>query len=249
VPLLISVVSYAGLALVLAGSCSLVRPLRVLHIRQRSAALVVLAVGLACASIGAWWPWPVHRGGGDTALDAVIPEFQFYERHEIRVHADADAVYRAIRGVTANEIRSFRTLTWIRSPRLPWHERRESILTPDWQTPILDVATRSGFLWLADEPRELVVGTVVCCRATRPADADAFRRLVRPGVAKAVMNFRIEPQGDRDTRLTTETRVVATNVGARRRFGAYWALIYPGSSLIRYGWLNAIRRRAEGERR
>ncbi|MBV8202739.1 MAG: hypothetical protein JOZ15_19150, partial [Acidobacteria bacterium] len=45
--------------------------------------------------------------------------------------------------------------------------------------------------------------------------------------------------------VTTETRVNATDAATRRRFAAYWRVIYPGSSLIRSMWLRAIRRRAE----
>jgi hypothetical protein len=46
--------------------------------------------------------------------------------------------------------------------------------------------------------------------------------------------------------LSTETRVFATDAATRRRFAAYWRVIYPGSALIRIEWLRAIRRRAEG---
>jgi hypothetical protein len=164
------------------------------------------------------------------------------------VRARPEAVYRAIHAVTANEIRAFRTLTWIRRGGRPAGPHGESILDPAWNEPILDVATRSGFVWLADErPREALVGTVVCCAGARVRDASEFAALTRPGIAKAAMNFRVEDAGGGYSRVTTETRVAATNAGARRRFGAYWSLIYPGSSLIRYGWLDAIRRRAEGE--
>jgi hypothetical protein len=45
--------------------------------------------------------------------------------------------------------------------------------------------------------------------------------------------------------ITTETRVAATDDGARRSFKRYWRLIAPGSALIRVVWLRAIRRRAE----
>jgi hypothetical protein len=45
--------------------------------------------------------------------------------------------------------------------------------------------------------------------------------------------------------VTTETRVFATDAAARRSFGLYWAFIYPGSALIRHGWLRAIKLRAE----
>ncbi|MFL6200136.1 MAG: hypothetical protein ACJ76J_13235 [Thermoanaerobaculia bacterium] len=36
------------------------------------------------------------------------------------------------------------------------------------------------------------------------------------------------------------------NAGARRRFAAYWRIIYPGSAFIRIMWLKAIRERAHG---
>jgi hypothetical protein len=45
--------------------------------------------------------------------------------------------------------------------------------------------------------------------------------------------------------LTTETRIYATDTSARKKFAAYWRVIYPGSALIRVMWLRAIRGRAE----
>jgi hypothetical protein len=59
------------------------------------------------------------------------------------------------------------------------------------------------------------------------------------------MNFRIEDEGAGQSRLTTETRIFATDTATRRRFGLYWAFVYPGSALIRPGWLQAITKRAE----
>jgi len=231
--------------LLLACAVSLLKPLRFLRIPSRGVALALLPAALLLAYAGAWWPWAERRGSGVTQLDAFVPAYQFVELHETRVRATPEAVYRAIRSVTADEIRTFRTLTWIRSPRLPWRATRESIMAPSSGQPILDVATRTGFVWLADEPaREAVVGAVVCCKATRLGSASAFRSLTQPGIAKAGMNFRIEDLGG-ECRVTTETRVFATDAATRRRFGMYWAFIYPGSSLIRYGWLQAIKKRAE----
>lgn len=247
-PLLVSTLAYAGLALLLAGSVSLLKPLRFLRIRSRRAALLLLPIGLLLAYAGAWWPWAGQRGSGGTQLDAFVPAYQFAEFHETRVRGTPESVYRAIRAVSAGEIRTLRTLTWIRHPRFPWSKRRESILDPDWNQPILDVATRGGFVWLADEPgREALVGTVVCCKGTRLASADAFRSLTQAGVAKAGMNFRVEDIGGGECRVTTETRVFATDPATRRRFGIYWAFIYPGSALIRGSWLLAIKKRAEAD--
>jgi len=245
---LVSTLTYAGLALVLAGAVSLLRPLRFLRIRTRWTALGVVALALPLIATGAWWPWPEHHETGGGALDEFVPSFQFVELHETRVRATPEAVYRAVRSITADEIRTFRTLTWIRSPRLPWRQERESIMDPR-RDPILDVATRSGFVWLADVPgREAAVGTIVCCRRrSRPSSADQFRELTQPGLAKAGMTFRIEDVGGGECRVSTETRVFATDRVSRRRFGLYWGFIYPGSSLIRYGWLAAIKKRAEAE--
>ena len=162
---------------------------------------------------------------------------------------------RAIREVTADEIRLFRLLTWIRNPRLPWCEQKASVLAPAAAEPILAVALRSGFMLLAEElGREIVFGTLVVAppeiRALPPAERERLREafgprqfqdLADPGYAKAVMNFRLSEEGPGRTRLTSETRVVATDDDARRAFAVYWRVIYPGSALIRRMWLRAIR--------
>jgi hypothetical protein len=247
--LLISIVTYAGLALVVVGLLSVLWPLKFLRIRTRRAGALVALLGLALLPTGAWWPWPRAHASGLSRIDAIVPEYQFAEFHETRVHARPDAVYRAIRAVTAGEIRTFRTLTWIRRGGGQPKHGGETILAPAWDQPILEVATRAGFVWLADEaPREVVVGSVVCCEpGDRVRTTEQWLTLSRAGVAKAAMNFRIEDAGAGFSRVTTETRVTATDTAARRRFGLYWAFIYPGSSLIRYGWLQAIRRRAEAD--
>jgi hypothetical protein len=120
------------------------------------------------------------------------------------------------------------------------------MLEPAWHRSIFEVATRFGFVWLADEPPwEIVIGAVVCCRPVKLESAADFRSLAQPGFAKAGMSFRIDDVGSGYCRVTTETRILATDGASRRRFGLYWSLIYPGSSIIRFGWLAAIRRRAE----
>jgi len=70
--------------------------------------------------------------------------------------------------------------------------------------------------------------------------------LATPGNAVATINFRVRDEGNGTCTVTTETRVFATDDAARRRFARYWRVIYPGSSLLRYTWLRAIRARAEG---
>jgi hypothetical protein len=62
---------------------------------------------------------------------------------------------------------------------------------------------------------------------------------------KIAANFRIEDIGGGRTRVVTETRVVANDDAAHRKMARYWALIYPGSGMIRRSLLAAIRDHAE----
>ena len=164
-----------------------------------------------------------------TAFDTHYPTWQFHEVHAIVISAPPQRVYDAIRTVTADEIFLFRTLTAIRrcGRRTP-----ESILNPAKDAPILDVATRTTFTLLADDPpREIVFGTVV----------------IPPRRAVAGMNFLITPiDADADCcRLTTETRIFASDAKAACNFAVYWFVIRLGSGFIRRMWLRAIKKRAE----
>ena len=186
-----------------------------------------------------------------TQLDQFAPVYQFSEFHSMGIAAPREQVYRALKSVTADEIALFRTLPWLRRFGRPGPE---SILNPPQHVPVLDVAARTSFLVLAEEPnREIVLGTLVAApRGWRPTDKptpDGFKALFvtanPPGFAAATMNFRIEDAGPMACTLTTETRVYATDASTRRRFARYWRVIYPGSALIRRMWLRAIARRAE----
>ncbi len=180
-------------------------------------------------------------------LDRVTPTYQFNEVHSTAVRATPQRVYRAIKEVTAGEIFLFRTLTWL--PRFG-RPGPESVLRAPERLPLLEVATRTTFITLADSEREIVVGTVVGAPRhvawTRPLNADEFAALAaRDGYVLATMNFAVTPRPDGGCDLCTETRVYATDEASRRRFAAYWRLIHLGSAFIRVMWLRAIKRRAE----
>ncbi len=238
----------AGLVVGLVGMASLIKPLAFLEIRTRLRGVLVLGIGLIVAAVGAFLPAPDTRVEFiRTQLDEFAPVYQFHEVHRIHVRASRDRAYRAIKEVTADEILLFRTLTWLR--RLG-RSGPESILNAPERLPLLEVATRTSFLLLAEKPeREVVIGTLVLAPAgvrikAQPTPQD-FKALDAPGFAKATMNFRLEDVETDTCVVTTETRVYATDASARRRFGAYWRVIYPGSALIRRMWLRAIKRRAE----
>jgi hypothetical protein len=210
--------------------------------------------GLAAGATGlvalAWPASDIRVASPVSRLDEIVPVYQFNELHETTIEASAEQTYRAICAVTANEITLLRTLTWIRRFG---QSTGESILDPPGDKPFCDVALKSGFYLLVDDPgREMVVGTFVAApkaaRANPPPQITAatFAGIHSPGFGIAVMNFRLQPIGSTRTRLTTETRVFATDATTRRLFAPYWRIIYPGSAIIRSMWLRAIQRRAEG---
>jgi hypothetical protein len=241
-------VVYLGLITGFLGAVSFLKPPSWLGIRTRRQAACLVVTGFVIVLAG--WALPAEEVRVDpprTQLDQFMPVYQFHEFHSIRVAASKERVYGAIKAVTAGEISMFRTLTWIRRLGRPGPE---SILNAPEHQPLLDVATRTSFLLLAEEPNhEIVVGTaVVVPRGWRPSrrpTPEDFRAAREPGFALAAMNFLIEDAGPGACTVTTETRIFATDTSARRRFAAYWRVVYPGSALIRSMWLRAIARRAE----
>ena len=152
-------------------------------------------------------------------------------------------MFEAIQRVTADEILLFRTLTWIRRGG---RALQPGILNAGGHEPLIDVAVRGGFVRLADDaPRELVIGTVVMAPpgARGSLTPALFQQTLPPGFAVASMNFLVTPDGPDGSLVSTETRVFANSPASRRRFAAYWRVIYPGSAIIRRMWLRAIRPR------
>ena len=240
---------YFGLLTAVFGGVSLIKPLKFLKISSRLRGALVLGLGTVAAIAGFTLPIEEYRiATPRTQLDQFAPRYQFGEFHSIRVAAPRDRVYRAMKMVSADEIPLFRTLTWIRRGG---RGGPESILNPTKNEPLLDVATRTAFLVLAENSgREIVLGTAVMLppgfRATKRLVPEDFRTIQQSGFAIAMMNFLIEDDGQGACVISTETRVRATDPSAKRRSAAYWRMIYPGSAVIRRMWLRAIKKRAEG---
>lgn len=206
--------------------------------------LVAGCVGLSLAVAGLLLPAYESRiSGPATRLDEFAPVWQFNEVHTIRIAAPPGRVFDAIKQVRADEIFLFRTLTWIRrgGRSLP-----PGILNAGSSASLIEVATKGGFVMLADDsPREIVLGTVVHAPpGGRGKVTPGLFKAPPPGFALAAMNFVVTPDGPDASIVSTETRVYATSAPARRRFAAYWRVIYPGSALIRRMWLRAVERRA-----
>ncbi|HUE87875.1 MAG TPA: hypothetical protein VMO26_17520 [Vicinamibacterales bacterium] len=240
-----SAVVYSGVIIAAVGAGLFLKPIPWLRVSTRARALALAAGGGLLAGIGLLLPVSESRlSQAETRLDDFAPVWHFREVHSIRIAAPPVQVFEAIRRVRADEILLFRTLTWIRRAGRPLPP---GILNAGDRESLIDVATRSGFVRLVDDaPRELVIGAIVVAPpgARVPVSADVFRLPLPPGFALATMNFVVTPDGSDGSRVSTETRVFANSHSARRRFAAYWRIIYPGSALIRRMWLRAIQRRA-----
>ena len=242
-----SIALYTAAIITLIGAVGVIRPLRRVHRNNRRHAAVMMLLGLAAVYL-IWRSMPpAQSSSARYAIDEYAPDFHFRERHETTIAATPERIYDAIRTVSADEITLFQTFTWIRRFG---RSGPENILNAPEHQPILDVATKTGFLLLQDQPaREIVIGTVVVAppgtaQRDRFTPAD-YKQLALPGFAKATMNFRLEPAAGGTTKLVTETRVFATDAAALQRFTPYWRAIFPGSAILRMTWLRAIKSRAE----
>ena len=181
-------------------------------------------------------------------LDKIMPEYEFGEVHSIQLSASPEAALAAFKEVTPGEMPLVRLLFTLRS--LPAHLMGRQGLPTEKTTSLYEQMLGFGFVPLGDKPnRELVagmIGQMFKLRGETPTIRDAceFVAFEEPGYAKAAMNFFVE-SADRDTLLTTGTRVMTTDTASRRQFGRYWHVIYPGSAAIRRSWLRAAKRRAE----
>lgn len=245
---LLSVLWYSSFLAVLLGIVGIIRPIRRLRLgaRWRGAALILVAIAWIALNVVVL-PNQKSVFVPEAKIDTYAPVYHFREVHTRTIDAPPQRVLAAIKSVTAEDIALFRSFTSIRRFGQPGPE---SILNAPERMPILDVATRSGFLLLADDGREVVIGSLVAAprgfRPTRTPDARWFQELDGPGLVKATMNFLVEGEHATRTRLTTETRVFATDEDGLQRFTPYWRTIFPGSWILRVTWLSAIAARAEG---
>ena len=178
-------------------------------------------------------------------LDDVIPAPHFSERHERRIAAPPEAVWTALHELRVGDSRVARALMGVRV--LPARILGRRPRAPVTGRPFLE---QGPVPVLASEPpRSVVAGGVMqpwklAGGAEAPVlDAAGLRAFGAPGWVKCAVDFLLVPDGD-GTRLSTETRVEATDRGTRLRFGAYWLVIRAGSGLIRREMLRLVARRA-----
>ncbi len=180
-----------------------------------------------------------------SGIGSFIPAPDRAHRHEIEVRAPAELVFEVAEQFDLGSLRAVRAIFWLRAKLL-----RAKVPPPRHMGGLVEAMTRIGWGILAREPGRLVVlGSV-----TEPWLADVkFRALPPDGFAaftgttqvKIAWTLEATPLGPARTRFGTETRAVATDEEARRRFSRYWRIFGAGIVLIRLLLLPAVRREAE----
>ena len=213
-----------------------------------------MAIGVAAATYGlyagvTWLRYgQVARSSAedeDPLLDRFMPEYEVVERHHIRVSAPAEITFAA--ACETNLLASPISRAIFRA--------REVILgsTPDTAerpTGVLALTKSIGWAVLAEVPgREVVMGAITqpweANVTFRPLPPDDFAAFDEAGFVKIVWTLRADPIGAGESIFRTETRVIATDASARKRFRRYWSLLSPGIIIIRAVMLQPVKQEAE----
>jgi len=245
-----SMVVYTGIVILGLGLLSVIKPFRFIHIKTRKSSLLLAVAGLLILMVGMILPAPTIRStGSHQRIDDFMPEYQFYEHHEVAIKAPMEKVAAAIKEVSFADI-----------PAAIWLMRARSLGSgPSFEPaivstrPILELLSQpgTGFLTLdGNDPVEYVGGMVgrPWSNDQPPAIStpDEFNAFRLAGNIKVAFNMHAVDMGDGTVLLTTETRIIGNDASARKTFARYWRVIYPGSSIIRRVWLDAIADRATG---
>ena len=244
----LSTLAYTGIVASILGLANVAIPFRFLGIRKRAIGAVILVGGVALTWASLSWPASTIRvAQPKTRLDEIMPDYQFSERHSVRVHAGPAQVMQAVRHSTFGDMKSLATLLKIRATalRAPAHE--SDVFSQDKR--ILDLFSASGYV-TGGSDHEIVTCGGANVRAhdnLKPTTLQEFANYHEPGAVKMAFDFYAQDEGGGWSTLTAETRVLATDDLTRSGMGRYWLLIVPGSGLLRRQWLDGIKRRAENE--
>ncbi|HEU0029219.1 MAG TPA: hypothetical protein VFQ53_01215 [Kofleriaceae bacterium] len=190
-------------------------------------------------------PRRAPRDATDALLDTFMPDYDVCDRHEIAIDAPADVTFEAAKDLDLEDSRIVRAI----------FRARELILRAapdDHARPRGMVAGMQAIGWglLAESPgRELVMGAVTKPWQANPVfhalPPDEFAAFAEPDHVKIVWTLRAIATPDGGSVFRTETRAVATDPGARKKFRIYWSLLSPGILAIRSAILPVLKTSAE----
>jgi hypothetical protein len=183
--------------------------------------------------------------GEPAALDRFIPHADVAERFETTVRAPAALVMQVATDFDMQSAPAVKAIFRL----------REALLGAGSDAPrrpqgILEETKNLGWGVLDQQPGRLIV----CGARCQPWLADVkflavapqeFAAYAEPGQVKIAWTLEAEEVAPGVTRLAQETRAVATDAEARRRFRRYWRWARFGIIAIRLLLLPAVRREAE----
>lgn len=183
-------------------------------------------------------------------LDSLIPLPDARERFHVRVRAPAALVYQTAAQFDVQSVPLVRAIFWLRGRLLG---ARPEPASP-FSRGLLAGARSLGWGVLREDSGRLFIAGAYCQPwhadvVFHPLTPDGFTSFEEPGQVKIAWTLEVEPLAASRATLATETRVLATDPEARRRFRAYWRWARFGIHAIRWLMLPAIRRRAEARHR
>ena len=181
----------------------------------------------------------------DPMLDVFMPKYDVAERHHLGVGAPAALTFGALMDMDLEESILIRAI----------FRGRELLLgaEPDKKERphgLVAIARELGWVVLAEMPgHEIVMGAVtrpwepnVVFRGIQPEHFAAFNE---PDYVKIVWTLRADALSPYSSIARSETRAVATDAAARRKFRWYWARFSAGIVLIRELSMRLVKNDAE----
>ena len=169
-----------------------------------------------------------------TALDRLLPRYQFVERHRIVVRATAVAAFEAIEAVDLSDSKIAQGFmaVW----RIPARLFMKGLPAKSMRV--------GDFIPLLREPPHDLVRGLITGTPRRAWTADEYAAHAEPGF-KLAWGFSVTDLGDGRCRIDTETRVLCCDAKTKRWFNFYWLVIRLPSGLIRRDMLRIIKQRVE----
>jgi hypothetical protein len=187
------------------------------------------------------------RSAETSALARLMPDARLVEVSGCDVSADPACAWEHVRHGDLGSPSLVRALFALRALPDRFRERERAPLRIRIDD-LVSTPQAPGFgVLIGDPPREVVVGAIG--QVWRPnipfvhvGDAEAFAAFATPGYVRVAWALRIEPRPAGGARVEVEVRVDATDPDAWRRFRRYFALVGPGSRLVRRSLLRHIER-------
>jgi hypothetical protein len=213
-----------------------------------AAALSGVAAVSYAGFVGASWLRYGHAAApapdeADSLLDVFMPRYDVAERHHIAVAAPVAATFGALMDLEQSQLvrAIFKARELLMGAGVDAGTSGRSLV---------EVTKELGWAVLAEMPgHEIVMGAV-----TRPWEpnvvfrgipTDAFAAFDEPDYVKIVWTLRADPVSPYSSIARSETRAVATDASARRKFRWYWARFSAGIVLIRELSMRLARKEAE----